>query len=502
MRTYGQYYGTSTASPAYSDGDIAAIINNTNTDNLNWCMKAVNDSLRYLTMRYFWNEKSVQLYTSAGVQFYPIPPQAHKIVNITLLIGNVLWQPRQCTSRTFWDALNVIQFQQEYPYYYFIWGGQIGVWPVPTVSTDLITINYKSRLIDLSMPDVTDQTSTFTVSTNQPITVASYSSSNQNSQYNLNAGDILQAGESFSSGTDETLTSAQFYIKKTGTPTGNAWAFLYAHSGTFGTSSVPQGISNGAPLTPDIVHNLSPLGEPLAVSEPVDVSTLTTSYAMTTFNFEGSNQIKLFSGTDYIIQIQYIEGDSSNNIQVGLDASGTGIPGNANYYTAANGWTPESTKHLCYTVSGLPNPTIITASGNAFTNWMGESGSIRIPYTSSNSTSGDNQWYSIAEVLSPTQISLNMPYTGPTVTGAPFTVGQTPSLIEEYQDLPLYRMGEVYYTIRYPDPVRAQYFKSLYDEGFAKLDAEFSSKGTNVVLSDMDQPMVNPNQYIPKVSNG
>ena len=136
MRTYTSYVN-----------DIPRIINNTQADNATWGMEMVNDSLRYLTTRYFWNEESVSFNTQQGVQFYNLPAQLKKLINVTVLIGNVLWQPKECSSRQFWDALNVIQFQQEFPYYYFIWDGQIGIWPTPTNSTDTITINYKSRIV-------------------------------------------------------------------------------------------------------------------------------------------------------------------------------------------------------------------------------------------------------------------------------------------------------------------------------------------------------------------
>ncbi len=314
MKSYTSYFGTATASPAYSDGGIARIINNTQSDNLTWAMELVNDSLRYLTTRYFWNEKSVTFTTTSGTQFYNLPAQLKKVINITITIGNVLWQPKECSSRQLWDALNVIQFNQEFPYYYFIYGNQIGIWPTPSTTGDTVTINYKSRIVDLSMADVTNTT------------------------------------------TGNTLT-----------------------------------VTNG-----------------------------TTTVIATT------------AGTT-----------------------------------------------------------------TTFSNWMQlDNTYLRVPYSSG----GDMQWYPIATVASGTTAYLSMPYSGATVSGAAFTIGQMPLLIEDYQDLPLYRMGHIYYTTRFPDPTRAQLYKGLYDEGFRRLDDEFSNKSTNVVLSDQDQPLVNPNLYAPKIT--
>ena len=47
--------------------------------------------------------------------------------------------------------------------------------------------------------------------------------------------------QSFEAPVTANLSSVQFYIRKTLSPTGNAVAVLYAHTGTFGTSSAPTG---------------------------------------------------------------------------------------------------------------------------------------------------------------------------------------------------------------------------------------------------------------------
>ena len=64
-------------------------------------------------------------------------------------------------------------------------------------------------------------------------------------------------GQSFT-GDGKTLSSVKFYARKVGSPTGNIYAKIFAHSGTYGTSSVPTGTE-------------------LAVSGAVDVTTISTS---------------------------------------------------------------------------------------------------------------------------------------------------------------------------------------------------------------------------------
>ena len=164
MRTYTSYYGNSTASPAYSDGMITRVVNNNLTDNLNWAMDEINQSIRYLVTKYYFNERSYSTVTASGTQFYNLPPQVKKLINITVLIGSTLWQPKECPSREYWDYLNTISFNQDYPSFFFVYDGQVGLWPTPASSSNAITMHYKTRIADLSMADVTSTTASTTVS--------------------------------------------------------------------------------------------------------------------------------------------------------------------------------------------------------------------------------------------------------------------------------------------------------------------------------------------------
>lgn len=301
MKTYTSY-----------QTDIPRIINNSLTDNVTWATEMINDSIRYLVTKYFFNERSYTTTTVASQQFYNLPPQVKKVINVTVNIGNVLWQPKECPTREFWDALNVISFTQDFPSYFYIYNGQVGIYPKPASSGNTISINYKTRIVDMSMADVTQTTSSSTIS------------------------------------------------------------------------------------------------------------------------------------------------------------------------------------------ATLGNTSIVTSSA-AFLNWMAGNW-IRIPYSSTNSTSGDNQWYQIDTIGSPTLATMKNPYAGTTVTGANFTVGEVSILPEDYQDLPLYRMAIIYYTTRFPDPVKAAQYQALWDAGEKKLNDEFGSKTDNVVLTDVDAPIINPNLFPRTVS--
>ncbi len=94
--------------------------------------------------------------------------------------------------------------------------------------------------------------------------VDSYSESNLTSyssihQYSSKRYD----GQSFTCGVTVTLSECKFYLNKYNSPTGNCYALIYAHTGTYGTSGVPTG------------------GE-LATSDAVNVANISTSSSLVT----------------------------------------------------------------------------------------------------------------------------------------------------------------------------------------------------------------------------
>lgn len=308
MKTTTSYYGTATATPAYSDGDIGRITNNLLVANLDWGLQEVNQSLRYLTTKYYFNERSYTTTSVGGQQFYNLPPQVKKLINLTVFIGSTLWQPKECPSREYWDYLNTQTFNQDYPSFFFVFNGQVGLWPVPASDGNTITMNYKIRTVDLSMPDVTNVT----------------------------------------------------------------------------------------------------------------------------------------SGTTVAIQ--------------------------------------------------QDNPQL-NASGDMFKDWMVDQW-VRIPHSTNDTINGDNQWYQISSIVDSTQAILKNSYSGKSIAeGAAFTIGEVPLLPEDYQDLPLYRMGMIYYGTRFPDKTRYDLYENLYNTGFAALDEEFGSKTTSIILPDTSAPIYNPNLF-------
>lgn len=139
---------------------------NTTTSNLVVGDQLINDSLRYLTGKFYFNERSYTINTVAQQQFYYLPPQVKRLIDVTVSIGNVLWLTKPCPNREYWDALNVIQFYQDFPLFHFVYNGnQVGIFPTPATTGNPIVMNYQIRLRDLSQADYSTGTVSVTTAT-------------------------------------------------------------------------------------------------------------------------------------------------------------------------------------------------------------------------------------------------------------------------------------------------------------------------------------------------
>lgn len=162
------------------------------------------------------------------------------------------------------------------------------------------------------------------------ILVDSYSETN----YVSNTSSTV--GQSFT-GNGGVLDSCKFYLQRYGSPSGNVYAKLYAHSGTFGSTGIPT-------------------GSPLAISDPVSASTIPTSFSLVTFTFSGSNRVNLVNGTKYFIVFE-TSFSYPNYILCGYDSTSPTHPGNYAWYSG--GWYYDASRDLCfyvYSESGSPPP--------------------------------------------------------------------------------------------------------------------------------------------------
>ena len=170
------------------------------------------------------------------------------------------------------------------------------------------------------------------------VTIDSYSETNQSAQWNIrgihpSAGNISAAGQSFTvSGASYYLTEAVFYLKKAAVPDATAVAVLYAHSGTYGTNSVPTGAA-------------------LATSNGYAVSGLTGAYQLITFTFP--EPYYLMTAGQYCIDIEISAAvliDNTNYVIFGADSTGPTHGGNCFRYTSG-AWASNAYDG-CFYVNG------------------------------------------------------------------------------------------------------------------------------------------------------
>lgn len=95
---------------------------------------------------------------SVGIQYYPLPPNYSKMKSLTITVGTLQWTPKEIMSTQEWNQLNVFPYYSDIPNNFFIYPGgdhapQVGIWPIPSTTGNLITYYYKFRVPDLSMSD-------------------------------------------------------------------------------------------------------------------------------------------------------------------------------------------------------------------------------------------------------------------------------------------------------------------------------------------------------------
>lgn len=152
------------------------------------------------------------------------------------------------------------------------------------------------------------------------VLIDSYSEANANTTVFLSSANFAQTGQVFTNAAvARYLQSVKFPLKKTGSPTGNAVAKLYAKTGTYGSDAAPT-------------------GSPLATSEVFNVASLTGTLQLIEFVFTGANMYLMAASTQYAISIEYGGGDSSNRVEAGTDTTSPSHGGNGFIGDGVGGW--------------------------------------------------------------------------------------------------------------------------------------------------------------------
>lgn len=137
------------------------LVNNTDSTVLTLADTLINQKTKViLTARNWWFlEKSFTSLTQASVQFVPISGQIDRLVGQPYVtVSSRRYTPKEAPSRAFWDQLNFTSFVSDIPEWYFLYAGQLGLFPTPATASNVITFIAKQKVRDLNIADYTTST--------------------------------------------------------------------------------------------------------------------------------------------------------------------------------------------------------------------------------------------------------------------------------------------------------------------------------------------------------
>jgi len=305
---------------------------NTATANATRGMQLINDSIRYLVQKYYFNEQQYQTLTQAQVQTYQLPFDVKDVINETVLVGGILWQPLEASSRQMWDSLNTIPFYSDFPQFsYRFKSNQIQLFPVPTSSGDPIQINYKRRIKDLSVADYTAGTLSATQWKSGAFVFTANSSTIAGTTLSYTPLPIVNDAIVLSQGTNLTLPAeftagTTYYIKTISTGSNST-----TNPGNLSFTCTLSASQGGTAITPSTSAGNQPLSGGPLISYSRAGTTVTGSGTSWTTNMKDrwlnipETASNTTSGDNRWYQIKSVESSTSltlyNDYQ-GQDASG------------------------------------------------------------------------------------------------------------------------------------------------------------------------------------
>jgi len=146
---------------SYTSGrDLAGIwTKNMTAANLTYLDGVANDDYRRICALKDWPflTRNRSITTTASIQFTALPYDCDQVQEISVIPAGstIRYTPTEITSRQRWDELNLTSFESDIPEHYFVFAGQIGLWPKPASTGNTIYVQQKTRVIDLSAADYT-----------------------------------------------------------------------------------------------------------------------------------------------------------------------------------------------------------------------------------------------------------------------------------------------------------------------------------------------------------
>lgn len=139
-------YATVTQLVNFSDGEQRPVLFTNNSTSISWAQALTANVTSAIT--------------TVGVQDYAIPANVSKIKNNTINVGQLKYQPIPVETRQEWDTINFLPYTSDIPNYFFIYNGNLSIWPIPSTTGNIITFNYQTRVPDFTFSDYTTGTIT------------------------------------------------------------------------------------------------------------------------------------------------------------------------------------------------------------------------------------------------------------------------------------------------------------------------------------------------------
>lgn len=139
-----------------------SLTNNTQSANLTLGDQLINDSIRAICSMKDWPflERVRTLTTTASTQGINLPYDCDQVREISVIPNGqtTRFVPKLSPSDAHWDNLNMSTFTSDQTQWYFVRAGQLLLWPTPVQTGNTVYVAQKSRVIDLSIADITSTT--------------------------------------------------------------------------------------------------------------------------------------------------------------------------------------------------------------------------------------------------------------------------------------------------------------------------------------------------------
>lgn len=182
------------------------------------------------------------------------------------------------------------------------------------------------------------------------VTVDSYNESNGDG-YTLLSNDSFPGtyrSQSFTNTNSITLDSVKVFLHRNGSATGNITVYIYNITGTYGTDSLPT-------------------GSPIATSDVIDASTISTTVAGNpyTFTFSGAQRITLSANTKYALAVNYNDSGAPSYLSMLVDSSASSASGDASFSTDGTSWSASTADRIFYVYGDDSggSPVVVNTSG-------------------------------------------------------------------------------------------------------------------------------------------